>query len=188
MNKLFIFGIALVMLCSLASAAVTRTINGGAQTITYTPSTTNYGGKAYWAIEDTLSGCTFNSITCPTTTGITCGKISDTIKITGYVTSGVLPSAQVTLNGYGDCTISGQQIESPYSSPVQTPTSLPSGSITFLSCSVYGDAYPGCDGIITRTELGLVAQEWINGNGQDNVLRTNLGLAAQNWINNGGPA
>lgn len=188
MSRLWLFGVIILMTCSLASAAVTRTINNGAQTITYTPSTTNYGGKAYWAIEDTLSGCVFSSITCPTATGITCGKVDKTIKITGYVTSGVLPSAQVTLKGSGDCSITGQYIESPYSSPVQNPSSLPSGLITLISCSIYGDTWPACDGMITRSELGNVAQEWINTNGQDSALRTSLGLAAQNWIDNGGMA
>lgn len=66
---------------------------------------------------------------------------------------------------------------------------------TCLPCYTYGDGFGGscvkdintCNNGVGRTELGCVAQEWINAGGTD-TLRRYLGDSAQDWINKGGPA
>lgn len=60
-------------------------------------------------------------------------------------------------------------------------------------CLTYGDGFSSscvknkdsCNGGVSRTELGCVAQEWINQGGASTTRRY-LGDSAQDWINKGG--
>lgn len=47
------------------------------------------------------------------------------------------------------------------------------------------DADTDCNGVVSRTELGVMAQSWINSGGSDSI-RITLGQAAQAWISAGG--
>jgi len=186
--KMIIPILILILMSSMAFAAVTR--SGGGTAVTYTSTLTGSYTAAYWAVDDATVGCTVTSATCTGLTNVDCDYTAGAIRLVSYTpeAGGTLDTdVTVTVTGSGTCSLNGEYVES---SPgnLGSATAL-TGSVTLdfgvAGCAIYGDTAPACDGI-DRTELGAVAQEWMGD--PTSSRRTNLGIAAQDWINAGGPA
>ena len=101
----------LLVLVSSVSA-VTRTIGTG--TITYNKESDMTGlTKGYWAIEDTLSGCTLAGVSC----GIgnyACSKVGNAVRLVAYSDDagvGMPNSVTIAITGTGTCSLSGNYTE-----------------------------------------------------------------------------
>jgi hypothetical protein len=182
-KRMLISGLVFLMMVSVASATVTRTIDSVNQKITYSSSLTTTYTKAYWAIEDTFSGCSLGSITCPSSSSITCAKTGNILRITGYIQNGVLPSAQVTITGSGTCSITGQWVESTAITPSPTPSSLPTGSITLVAvCNTLADT--NCNGCVDDSEFPVAVNTWKQQTG--GITDTIFPSVVLNWKNRAG--
>lgn len=190
MKKMIIMVLMMICLSSIAFAAVTRSGSGN-NVVTYTSALTSTYTKAYWAVEDPVIGCTISGVSC-TGTNVDCNYVGGAIRVVSYTPDGggtLASSVQLTITGTDVCTIGPGSFVESTDIEVKTAETLVgtlSATLGGGGCSIYGDTYPDCNGI-DRTELGLVAQEWINAGGPSGTLRDNLGLAAQDWMNRGGP-
>lgn len=179
MKKLIISLIMMVLLSSMVFA-VTRGVSG--TTVTYTASTSfNIGiAKAYWSIEDSISGCTLNSVS-KTSCGSNCeySVISGKIRLVAYTPEAggtVGNSKSITLSGSGTgCTLSGSYAEAP--GVAGSLMSMGSSSIDLeVACNT--DADTNCNGIVADSELLSYANLWMAGSISD----TQLLQAASAWL------
>jgi len=164
MKKIIYLMMALLMVSSVF--AVTRSISG--QTITYDASA-NFDSKtkAYWAIEDTFgAGCNVNTVTRSTDNcGTNCEySINDNIlRLVAYTassgTSDVLDPVQITVDGSGTCSISGDYAEAAEEDGQKL--GMEGGSDT-IDLEGNGECNTDADGLISGTCNNCVSQQEFN--------------------------
>lgn len=154
MKKMIYVIMGLLLISSVF--AVTRSISG--KTVTYAANTAFNSGiqKAYWAVEDTISGCSLDNI-AKTSCGPNCEySISGgNIRLVAFPPdeTGSTPignSKLITLSGTGKtCTLSGNYAESPGT----TGTLLVMGVSNSFSIQCNGNADRDCSGIVSGQEI-----------------------------------
>ena len=156
-----------MVLMSSMAFAVTRSVSG--TTVTYTAgSSFNIGiAKAYWVIEDTISGCTLNSVS-RTSCGSNCeySVISGKIRLVAYPPSeagiAIGRTKSITLLGSGTgCTLLGNYAEAP--GVAGSIASMGSSGISFeVTCNTDADGITGqpCDGCVHDIEFPTAVNDW----------------------------
>ena len=139
--------------------------------------------KGYWAVEDIVSGCTFNSVSCGSSSYYACIKSGSTIRIVAHSDdSGQnLPSSvQVTVGGTGTCALSMYHVESWKTSAATvtgSSTGPLAGSLSFGGVC-YTEADTNCNNVVSDQELLAYASLWLSGSKTDSQLLQ----AAQAWL------
>lgn len=161
MRKIIISFLMVVLLSSVAFAAVTR--SGGGTSVTYSTTMATTYSKAYWAVDDIVgSGCSGIGVSCSVTNG-DCSYVGGAIRVVGYTVEagGNMPSSiTVSVSGTGSCSLNnGNYVES-YPGNLGSSTLL-SGSVSLsLSVSCNTDADTNCDGCVHDTEFPSAVNDW----------------------------
>ena len=179
MKKTICFGIAMLCMIPIVLATVSRSVNEVTDTITYTSSLVSTYDSAYWAIEETFSGCSVTAA-CPTASDIICSYSDNVLRVTGYASNQKLPIAAISFTGTDGaaCAITGSWVESRTGSVMSTPSSFVTGSLTIgIQCNT--DADTDCNGDVSDSELLAYASRWLASEVSDSQLLQ----AANAWIN-----
>ena len=157
--------IILVLLMVSSVFAVSRATGTG--TITYSKQNIPASiTKGYWAIEDTLSGCTFTSVSCsPSSSYYACSKVGSAIRVVAHSddTGANMPSSvAITVAGSGTCSLSGNYVESwkTTTATLGESTAMVSGQSVSIGGTCNTGADLDCNNKVSDSELLSYMTSW----------------------------
>lgn len=165
MKNIIYLLMSLILISSVFAVSRPSVSTGG--TITYSKENIPLSIlKGYWAVEDIVSGCTFSSVSCGTSSYYACSKVGSTIRVVAHSDdSGQNLPSSVTVNvvGSGTCVLSMYHVESWKTStatvtgsatgPIAGSLSFGGGCVTIEQLSTY----------ITQYKQGSVTIEQLSG-------------------------